>query len=319
LYRLRLATLNCLIYNRNQLHEGKHAMRKLWRVGIATLVLCAAQPASSEPAKIANPAATCDRAAFRVVLDVGHTPEVPGAISARGATEFEFNLNLAKQIERKLLETGFAKTVLLVTTGPSRPGLLKRVTRANRMPADLFVSIHHDSVPEVFKELWEYLGKQRKFSDRFKGHSIFVSNDSPARKASLQFARLLGLELKARELAYTPHYTEASMGRYRRELVDAEAGVYRFDKLIVLRTTHMPAVLLEAGSIVNRDEELLMGSPERQAVISTAVSDAIDKFCAARRPDTPVARQPAPPVAASGGGATFRPASATSHAVPKRP
>ena len=273
------------------------------------------QPAWSEPAQ----APACDRAAFRIVLDVGHTPEVPGAISARGVSEFEFNRNLAKQIEQKLIDTGFTRTALIVTTGPSRPGLLKRVAKANRLPADLFVSIHHDSVPEVFKELWEYLGKQQRFSDRFKGHSIFVSYDNPARRGSLQFANLLGSELKARDLQYTPHYTEASMGRYRRELIDADAGVYRYDKLVVLRATRMPAVLLEAGSIVNRDEELLMGSPERQAAISEGVAAAIDKFCAARRPPEPalIARRPAAPVAA---GATFRPASATSHAAPvKRP
>ena len=103
--------------------------------------------------------------------------------------------------------------------------------------------------------------------------------------------------------------------------MDAEAGVYRFDKLVVLRTTRMPAALLEAGSIVNRDEELAMGSPERQALITSAVSDAIDKFCAARSPDQPalIARRPAAPVAASGAGAIFRPASATSHPAPKRP
>ena len=42
------------------------------------------------------------------------------------------------------------------------------------------------------------------------------------------------------------------MGHRRRILVDAEDGVYRYDQLIVLRQTKMPAVLLEAGSIVNR-------------------------------------------------------------------
>ncbi len=46
------------------------------------------------------------------------------------------------------------------------------------------------------------------------------------------------------------------MGRYRHELIDEEAGVYRYDHLIVLHSAHMPAVLLEAGSIVNRQEEL---------------------------------------------------------------
>ena len=56
------------------------------------------------------------------------------------------------------------------------------------------------------------------------------------------------------------------MGNRRRELLDAQAGVYRYDQLIVLKDTRMPAVLLEAGSIVNRDEELLLATPERQAL-----------------------------------------------------
>jgi N-acetylmuramoyl-L-alanine amidase len=45
----------------------------------------------------------------------------------------------------------------------------------------------------------------------------------------------------------------------------------------------MPAVLLEAGSIVNRDEELVMQTPERQALISAAATEAVEKFCATRK------------------------------------
>lgn len=229
----------------------------------------------------------CNRASFRVILDVGHTIEVPGAVSARGVPEYEFNLRLAKQIERKLIDAGFARTVLLVTAGPAIGGLIKRVARANSSPANLLLSIHHDSVPNLFKEEWEHEGKKNRFSDRFKGHSIFVSYDNSDRKGSLLFGRLLGNQLQARGLQYTPHYTEAIMGGRRRELVDAEAGVYRFDQLHVLRATRMPAVLLEAGSIVNRDEELLLGSPDHQTIISTAVADAVEIFCAARLPRNP--------------------------------
>lgn len=225
---------------------------------------------------------SCNRAAFRVILDVGHTVEVPGAVSARGVTEYEFNLRLAKQIERKLIDAGFARTVLLVTAGPALGGLIKRVARANSSSANLLLSIHHDSVPDFFKEEWEHEGKKNRFSDRFKGHSIFVSYDNSDRKGSLLFGKLLGNQLKARGLQYTPHYTEAIMGRRRRELVDAEAGVYRFDQLHVLRATRMPAVLLEAGLIVNRGEELLLGSPEHQSIISAAVVDAVESFCTAR-------------------------------------
>src|SRR5260221_5396657 len=45
----------------------------------------------------------CDHAAFRVVVDVGHTAESPGAPSARGFWEYDFNLRLATLIKQKLL------------------------------------------------------------------------------------------------------------------------------------------------------------------------------------------------------------------------
>jgi len=255
----------------------------------------------------------CNRAQFRVILDVGHTAEVPGAMSARGVPEYEFNLRLARDIKDRLVEAGFARTALLITAGPARAGLMKRVALANRSPADLFLSVHHDSVPAQFKEKWEYEGKPSQFSDRFKGHSIFVSYDNSERKASLLFASLLGKQLRQRGLQYTPHYTERFMGLRQRELVDAAAGVYRYDQLIVLRMTRMPAVLLEAGSIINRDEELDMISPERRSLIGEAVIEAVDMFCAARS-----RRQPPPqPPGAEAARPTIQPAAAA-HPNPQR-
>lgn len=239
----------------------------------------------------------CNPATFQVVVDVGHTEEKVGARSARGVGEYEFNLNLAKRIEQDLVAAGFAKTVLMITTDWKRTGLAARAERANRLPADLFLSIHHDSVPDRFLGKWEYEGEQRGYSDRFKGHSLFVSVDNGDYKGSLLFGKLLGHQLKDRGLQYTPHYTEKFMGSRRRELVDPQAGVYRYDQLIVLKDTHMPAVLLEAGSIINRDEELLVATPEHQGLISAAVTDAVKAFCTARAERAkPVAakQQPAP-------------------------
>jgi N-acetylmuramoyl-L-alanine amidase len=262
----------------------------------------AEEPGAAKPA-----GPTCDRAAFRLVLDVGHTAQVPGAKSARGLHEFDFNLRLAKLIEKQLLDAGFAKAVLLVTDGPALQSLARRVARANAAHADLLLSIHHDSVPDRLLEKWDYNGEPHSFSDRFKGHSLFVSYENHDRRASLLFGRLLGLALKSRGLQYTPHYVEKIMGHRRRELIDAEAGVYRYDQLVVLKYPHMPAVLLEAGSIINRDEELLMGTPEHQGVISAAVLEAVAAFCQQRRPVKPerIAR---PPAAAK---ARLHPAAAT--------
>jgi N-acetylmuramoyl-L-alanine amidase len=230
--------------------------------------------------------AKCNRAKFRVLLDVGHTVEEPGAISARGVTEYEFNLRLTQRIERMLVEAGFNKTLLLVTGGLAIPGLVQRVATANKSMANLFLSIHHDSVPENLLENWEYEGRPSHFSDRFRGHSIFVSYENTSRSASMFFGKLLGKQLKVRGLKYTPHYTEAIMGNRRRELLDRDVGVYRFDELYVLRTTQMPAVLLEAGSIINRDEELLLNTEEHRALIAAAVLDAVETFCASRSPRT---------------------------------
>jgi N-acetylmuramoyl-L-alanine amidase len=233
------------------------------------------QAAAAAPA----PPPACNRATFRPIIDVGHTLEAPGALSARGATEYDFNLNVAKAIEQKLTAAGFSRTVLLVTAGPAMKGLFERVRNANAMQADLFLSIHHDSVPDRFIENWEFDGKPNRFSDRFTGHSLFVSFDNPQLKASLLFGKFLGNQLKARDLQYTRHYTEAIMGSRRRDLVDPEAGVYRYDKLIVLRETTMPAVLFESGMIVNRSDELVLASPERQTLVASAVTDAIVQFC----------------------------------------
>src|SRR5215510_12889585 len=61
-----------------------------------------------------------------VIVDVGHTAEAHGAMSARGVPEYEFNRRLAKLIEHDLIEAGFRKTILLITEGSATKGLHKR-------------------------------------------------------------------------------------------------------------------------------------------------------------------------------------------------
>jgi N-acetylmuramoyl-L-alanine amidase len=159
------------------------------------------------------------------------------------------------------------------------------------------ISLHHDSVPDNLIQTWEYNGEKHQFSDRFRGYSIFISEANADRKGSFEFGRLLGRELQARGMHYTPHYTLPLMGRHRHQLLDADAGVYRYDQLIVLRNTRMPAVLLEAGSIVHRQEELELATPDRRTRIAAAVVAAVKEFCAARAQTKP--GQPPAPVTSS--------------------
>jgi N-acetylmuramoyl-L-alanine amidase len=245
-----------------------------------SILLAVAPPMSAQQPTPADKA--CDRSAFRVIVDVGHTDRAGGALSARGVFEYDFNVRLASQIEDSLVDAGFAKAMLLVTTTAPKAGLFVRAALANSLHADLFLAIHHDAVPDAMLDTWNYEGVTRQYSDRFRGHSIFISRDNGDYGGSLLFGQMLGNSLKARGLQYTPHYVLPIMGKRRRLLVDPLAGVYRYDQLIVLRKTQMPAVLLEAGSIVNRDEELLLASPDHQALISAAATEAVAMFCAAR-------------------------------------
>jgi N-acetylmuramoyl-L-alanine amidase len=280
-----------------------------WRVrtallAVVPLLLFAARGAAqaAERAAQANrPApASCQRADFRVVLDVGHTAEVPGAMSARGVPEYAFNLQLGEDAKQALVDAGFEKTVLLITTKAPPLGLFERAFRANAMAADLFIAIHHDSVPDYLLQTWQYDGQEERFNDSYPGYAIFVSEGNADRAGSLMFGRLLGEALQARGLGFTPHYTLALMRNRRRELLDVDAGVYRYDQLVVLKETRMPAVLLEAGSIVNRREELALADPQRRALEAAAIEAAVEDFCAARArtPSERLVRRSFAPVAA---------------------
>lgn len=261
----------------------KHAAPKL-----------ASKPSAADkiaPSKHAE--AKCDPAKFRLIVDVGHTVQSDGAMSARNVPEFQFNLRLAQRLVDKLKSEGFTTTRLLVTEGKARPSLFTRVASANNWRADLFLSIHHDSVPDKLMENWEFEGKKSHYNDRFSGYGLFVSKENADFETSLRFAKLIGTQLRAEGIKFADQYTLPVMGKYRHDLLDRDAGIYRYDHLIVLQRTHMPAVLLEAGSIINRDEELKMASPERQDMTISAVTTAVKQFCGVPQ-ETPQATAPTP-------------------------
>src|SRR5471030_1983243 len=203
-----------------------------------------------------------------VAIDIGHSKSYPGAVSARGKTEFEFNVALAEAI-RQELASRHARSLTIGEDG-SMDELPPRTAAAEAAGATFFLSVHHDSAQPQYLETWKWNGVEQHFTDRFSGFSLFVSRRNPQPEASLLCARKIGAALKGAVLAFSPHHAEDIPGEGR-EWADRDAGVYYYDELVVLRTAKTAAVLLEAVVIVNRADEQALQEPAMRARIAGAV------------------------------------------------
>jgi N-acetylmuramoyl-L-alanine amidase len=217
----------------------------------------------------------CEREEFVLAIDIGHSPKSPGATSAHGVPEYLFNRNLAGRLLAAARKRGYDEA-FIVNDGDSAMPLKTRTKLADRMDAELLLSIHHDSMPAKYLSRWTHQGASLRYGDQFHGHSIFYSERNGEARRSREFAELLGRELRARDLVPTPHHH----GYRSRRLVNRELGVYRFDPLILLYTADMPAVLFEAGVILNRQEELRLATMQHQDVLIDGILAAVDQFCA---------------------------------------
>ena len=89
---------------------------------------------------------------------------------------------------------------------------------------------------------------------------------------------VIGAALLAGGFAPSLYHAEPIPGEGR-PLLDRRLGILRFDKLVVLRTAAMPAVLLEAAVIVNRQEEEEARGPAFLKRMAAAVTRAVLQFC----------------------------------------
>lgn len=200
--------------------------------------------------------------AATVVLDVGHTPKRPGSTSASGIPEFAFNARMGRIVAARLRAHG----VTVVASGPLDRDLgLAERTRATAR-ADLFVSLHHDSIQQA----WIDAGRRREFA----GFSVFVSGKNPHPGTSRTCAATVGRALAAAGERPSGYHALPVAGE-NRPLLDARAGVHRFDDLVVLKTSRAPALLVEFGVIANPDEDARLARPEVAQRLGDAVADAI--------------------------------------------
>ncbi len=210
-----------------------------------------------------------------VAIDVGHYKEEPGATSARGRPEIEFNRELALEIRSEVRNRGLKTTLI------GADGLMARLVgrTAAASNADFFLSVHHDSVQPQFLSTWEYEGLPRRYSDLYSGFSLFVSRKNAAPGPSLACASAIGAALRHAGFSPSLYHADPIPGESK-TFADRANGVHYYDNLIVLKTARTPAVLLEAGVILNRDEETRMLSAETRRRIAAGVANGL-KSCLA--------------------------------------
>lgn len=204
---------------------------------------------------------------FDLVLDPGHSPKSPGAISCNGVQEYRYNNALVAQITVSLANLPGVR-VFLTKKDDEEISLKERVK--DTTGKDLFISVHHDSVQPQFLN-----GQGRnggKCSEKASGFSIFVSRKNPFFKESLAAAAMLGKCLLAQGLRPTLHHAEPIPGE-NRPLLDKEPGIYAYDDLVVLREARSPALLFEAGVIVNPIDEKTIQGDEFKRKVAKAIRE----------------------------------------------
>lgn len=205
-----------------------------------------------------------------VALDVGHYLAEPGAISARGVPEFDYNLRLALVVKAALQRAGFVVRMIGERGDFASLGARTRAARG----ADFFLSIHHDSAKERLLRTWTYDGRREHYGDRFSGFSLFISHENPYPQASLACAAAIGAQLRAAGFHPSRYHADPVLGESR-PFADEKNGVHWFDHLAVARSATMPAALLEAGVIVNRAEELRLREPRVERSIARAITEGL--------------------------------------------
>lgn len=200
--------------------------------------------------------------AAHVLVDAGHGPQRTGATGASGRAEYRYNRDLAAALARALAALGERVTRVEGLDADIPPALRP----AGAPAADLLVSIHHDSVQA------QYLAAGRQAE--FAGYSIFVSTRNPDYAGSLNCARRIGARLRAAGETPSGYHAEPIEGE-NRPFVDRPLGIHRYDGLAVLRAAPMPAVLIEAGVIINPQEETRLGKPETVARLARAIARGV--------------------------------------------
>ena len=217
-----------------------------------------------------------------IVVDPGHGGPDPGTIGIQGTYEKHVTLAMAKEIKSQLEQTGRYK-VVLTRDRDIFLRLRDRVGFAREAQADLFLSIHADSIPDGGARGPSVYTLSEKASDREAAElaekenkadvivGLDLSHETP------EVSNIL-IDLAQREtMNRSAHFAAGLIGEIRKETAVLR-NTHRFAGFAVLKAPDVPSVLIELGFLSNPAEEKALASRAYRVRLAQAIARAADRF-----------------------------------------
>jgi N-acetylmuramoyl-L-alanine amidase len=217
-----------------------------------------------------------------IVIDPGHGGVDPGAIGVSGIYEKYITLAVARDLKANL-EKGGRYKVYLTRDRDVFIRLRERVAIGRQHGADLFVSLHADSVgnPQL-KGLSVYTLSQnasdseaQALADKENKADLIAGIDLSHESADV--ANIL-IDLAQRETMNRSAVFAGGMVEEVGRETQLLGNTHRFAGFAVLKAPDVPSVLVELGYLSNDTEERNLRQPEYRARLAKAISRSIDRF-----------------------------------------
>ena len=223
-----------------------------------------------------------------IALDPGHGGADPGAVSPHRVFEKNITLAAAGELARQLEATGRYRTIL-TRRGDIFVPLHRRVARARENRAELFLSIHADTLPDRAVRGLSVYTLSNEASDRATAALALRENkdDFVAGVKLSRQPREIGAILFDLARRQTDNLSLALARAIVAELgraVPLLEKPHRAAGFAVLTAPDMPSALVELGCLSNPEEERLLRQPGYRQRLAHGLMQAIDDYFADRPP-----------------------------------
>jgi N-acetylmuramoyl-L-alanine amidase len=220
------------------------------------------------------------------VIDPGHGGSDTGAVGSKGVEEKTITLLLA-QVLRSRLEERLPVRVVLTRTDDAELPLDTRTALANQQKADLFISLHINSVHGSSARGAETYFSSLQASDENAARSAATENLSNGANDGEGEDALYDLQLILWDLAQSHYLAESQrlaalvQEEFNEALGLRDRGVKQAPFRVLLGAA-MPAVLVECGFISNPEEEERLLDPAYRADLVNSLVRAVTRYRAQR-------------------------------------